>query len=242
MSGNEQTIATNDAHVTGNYGRFPIAITRGEGCRVFDEDGKAYLDLLSGLGVSALGHSHPGLVAAIREQAGELLHVSNLYYQKNGAWLAERLTSLTFADRVFFCNSGAEANEAAIKMARRRDPDRNEIVALHGSFHGRTLGALAATGQPALQEGFGPMVPGFVHVELGDIDAVAAAVGDQTAAVMVEPILGEGGVVPLPVEYLQALRNLCDESARCSYSTRCRPATGAPASCTRTNTTESRPT
>ncbi len=205
-------LETTDRCTTQNYARWPIAFTHGHGCRLFDEHGREYLDLFSGLAVSSLGHAHPALVAAIREQAGKLIHTSNLFYHEPGALLAKRLVELTFADRVFFCNSGAEANEAAIKMARRASGGRYEIVAAHGSFHGRTYGALAATGQPGLQEGFGPMLEGFVHVEPSNADAVAAAVGERTAAVLVEPIIGEGGIVVPPDGYLRALREICDRA------------------------------
>jgi acetylornithine/N-succinyldiaminopimelate aminotransferase len=205
-------MAATDRCTTGNYARFPVAFTHGNGCRLYGEDGREYLDLFAGLAVSSLGHAHPALVAAIREQAGKLLHTSNLYYHEPGARLAEKLVELTFADRVFFCNSGAEANEAAIKMARRASNGRYRIVSVHGSFHGRTYGALAATGQPSLQEGFGPMLEGFVHVEPCNADAVAEAVDGDTAAVLVEPIIGEGGAVVPPEGYLAALREICDRS------------------------------
>ena len=204
--------ASTDRCTTQNYARHPVAFTHGKGCRLWDEDGREYLDLFAGLAVSSLGHGHPALVDAIRRQAGLLIHTSNLFYHEPGARLAERLVELTFADRVFFCNSGAEANEAAIKMARRASGGRYKIVATHGSFHGRTYGALAATGQPGLQEGFGPMLEGFVHVEPSSADAVAAVVGDDTAAVIVEPIIGEGGVIVPPPGYLAALRAICDRS------------------------------
>jgi acetylornithine/N-succinyldiaminopimelate aminotransferase len=201
-----------DRCTTQNYARYPVAFTHGRGSRLWDTDGREYLDLFAGLAVSSLGHAHPALVAAIREQAGKLLHTSNLYYHEPGAKLAERLVQLTFADRVFFCNSGAEANEAAIKMARRHQGGRYKVVSAHGSFHGRTYGALAATGQPGLQEGFGPMLEGFAHVEPCNADAVADAVDGDTAAVMVEPIIGEGGIVVPPDGYLAALREICDRS------------------------------
>jgi acetylornithine/N-succinyldiaminopimelate aminotransferase len=201
-----------DRFTTQNYARFPIAFTHGRGCRLYDEHGKEYLDLFAGLAVSSLGHAHPAVVEAVREQAGKLLHTSNLFYHEPGARLAQKLVELTFADRVFFCNSGAEANEAAIKMARRAAGGRYRIVAAHGSFHGRTYGALSATGQPGLKEGFGPMLEGFVHVEPCNADAVAAVIGDDTAAVIVEPVIGEGGVVVPPEGYLRALRELCDRS------------------------------
>ena len=205
-------VTTTDRCTTQNYARYPVAFTHGKGCRLWADDGREYLDLFAGLAVSSLGHGHPALVAAIREQAGKLIHTSNLYYHEPGARLAERLVELTFADRVFFCNSGAEANEAAIKMARRAAGGRYKIVSVHGSFHGRTYGALAATGQPGLQEGFGPMPEGFVHVEPCNADAVAAVVGDDTAAVIVEPVIGEGGVIVPAPGYLAALREICDRA------------------------------
>ena len=205
-------IEATDRFTTGNYARYPVAFVRGEGRRLYDDEGKAYLDMLSGLGVSCLGYGHPGLISAIEEQARSLVHVSNLFYSEPGARLAEALVESSFANRAFFCNSGTEANEAAIKMARRLDQGRHEIVAAHRSFHGRTLGALAATGQPELQEGFGPMPGGFVHVAYDDADALAAAVGSQTAAVILEPIMGEGGVVVPRPEYLKAARRICDDS------------------------------
>ncbi|HXC52978.1 MAG TPA: acetylornithine transaminase [Candidatus Limnocylindrales bacterium] len=210
--GNLPIVEATDRFTTQNYARYPVAFTHGKGCRLWDESGREYLDLFAGLAVSSLGHAHPAVVAAIREQAGKLIHASNLYYHEPGARLAQRLVEATFADRVFFCNSGAEANEAAIKMARRAAGGRYKIVAAHGSFHGRTYGALAATGQPSLQEGFGPMLEGFVHVEPGSSEAVAAVVGSDTAAVLVEPIIGEGGIVIPPAGYLQELRDICDRS------------------------------
>jgi predicted acetylornithine/succinylornithine family transaminase len=205
-------IEASDRYLTGNYARYPVAFVRGEGRRLYDEDGKAYLDLLAGLGVSCLGYGHPRLLDAIQAQARALLHVSNLFYSEPAARLAEALVSSSFADRAFFCNSGTEANEAAIKMARRRDAARKEIVTAHGSFHGRTLGALAATGQPDLQEGFGPMPGGFVYVEYDDADALAEVVGPQTAAVLLEPIIGEGGVRVPHDGYLKAVRKICDDA------------------------------
>ncbi len=205
-------IEATDRYTARNYARYPVAFVSGRGSRLFDEKGRAYLDFFSGLAVSSLGHGHTGLARAIAEQAATLIHTSNLYYNEPAARLAERLVRRTFADRVFFCNSGTEANEAAIKMARRSDPRRHEIVSAYRSFHGRTLGALAATGQPDLQEGFGPMPGGFVHVPYDDVDATRAAVGNRTAAVLVEPIIGEGGVLVPAAGYLAALRKLCDEA------------------------------
>jgi predicted acetylornithine/succinylornithine family transaminase len=205
-------IEATDKYTAANYARFPVAFVRGEGVRLFDESGKRYLDMFSGLAVSALGHGHPGLAKAIADQAATLIHTSNLYYHAPGAELAERLVQSTFADRVFFCNSGTEANEAAIKMSRRARPSRTGIVTAYGSFHGRTLGSLAATGQPDLQEGFGPMPGGFVHVEYDDVEGVRATVDETTAAVMVEPIIGEGGIIVPAPDYLKKLRKICDEA------------------------------
>lgn len=204
------SIELTERYIVGNYARFPVAFARGEGRRLYDETGKSYLDMFSGLGVSCLGHGHVGLTEAIVHQAATLLHTSNLYYHAPAAGLAKTLCDRTFAERVFFCNSGAEAVEAAIKLARRAAGERHRIIATHGSFHGRTLGALAATGQPDLREGFGPMPGGFTHVAYADYDAVAEAVDKTTAAVLVEPIMGEGGVVVPPESYLRDLRELCD--------------------------------
>jgi acetylornithine/succinyldiaminopimelate/putrescine aminotransferase len=180
-------IEATDRFTARTYARYPVAFVSGRGSRLFDERGRSYLDFFSGLAVSSLGHGHPGLARAVAEQAAKLVHTSNLYYSEPASKLAKRLVEKTFADRVFFCNSGTEANEAAIKMARRNDPRRHEIVSAFRSFHGRTLGALAATGQPDLQEGFGPMPGGFVHVPFDDTRSLEAAVGPHTAAVIVEP-------------------------------------------------------
>jgi predicted acetylornithine/succinylornithine family transaminase len=209
---NLSILQASDRYLAGNYARYPVAFVRGEGRRLFDDTGKSYLDMLAGLGVSCLGYGHPRLLAAIREQSALLVHASNLFYSEPAARLAEQLVASSFAERVFFCNSGTEANEAAIKMARRRDASRKEIVAAFRSFHGRTLGALAATGQPDLQEGFGPMPGGFVHVEYGDADALAGAVGPATAAVILEPIIGEGGILVPADGYLEAARKICDQA------------------------------
>ncbi|RMD81054.1 MAG: acetylornithine transaminase [Candidatus Dadabacteria bacterium] len=208
----KSTIEATDLYTAPNYARYRVAFVRGEGRRLWDESGKVYLDMLAGLGVASLGYGYPSLVEAICDQAGRLLHTSNLYYHQPGAELAARLVELSFADRVFFANSGTEANEAAIKMARRRGGGRYEVVSALRSFHGRTLGALAATGQPQLQEGCGPMPPGFRHVPYGDAGALAEAVGEQTAAVLVEPILGESGVIVPGPGYLRAVREICDRA------------------------------
>jgi len=192
-----------------NYGVPPITLVRGDGAQVWDADGNRYLDLLGGIAVNALGHAHPAIVEAVTAQIATLGHVSNLYAHEPGLALAELLIDLivpnaTATARVLFCNSGAEANETAFKIARRTG--RPRIVATEGAFHGRTMGALALTGQPAKREPFEPMTPGVTHVPFGDTAALQAAVGEDTAAVFLEPILGEGGVLPAPPGYLQAAR------------------------------------
>lgn len=201
----------------GTYARQDIVFARGEGAWLETEAGDRYLDFGSGIAVNALGHAHPRLVAALTEQAGRLWHTSNLYRVSGQEWLAERLVAATFADKVFFCNSGAEACEGAIKAARRYHfvsgrPERYRIVTCQGAFHGRTLATLAAAGNPKYLEGFGPEAPGFDHVPFGDLEAMRAAVGPQTAAVMVEPVQGEGGVHVGSADYLRGLRALCDEA------------------------------
>ena len=200
-----------------NYARAPLCLVRGEGARVWDTDGKEYLDFVGGIAVDALGHSHPKIVGAIREQATALLHVSNLYQIPSQIHLAKLLCDHSFADRVFFCNSGTEANEAAIKLARKyaketRASDCVDIITMRGAFHGRTLGALSATPTEKYQHGFEPLVPGFKYVPYGDLAAVERAVDNRTAAILVEPIQGEGGVNVPPEGYLAGLRRLCDRS------------------------------
>ncbi|WP_250279985.1 acetylornithine transaminase [Frankia sp. Cppng1_Ct_nod] len=208
---NADLLDRRDAVIMAAYGRPPIALERGKGTRVWDADGREYLDLLAGVAVSVLGHCHPAVQAAVTEQIGRLGHVSNLYVNEPQVALAERLLRLLDAEgRVFFCNSGAEANETAIKISRRTG--RGEIVATEGSFHGRTLGALSITGQPAKRAPFEPLLPGARFVPYGDVDALDAAVGDRTAAVFLEPTLGEGGVVPPPAGYLRAARDICDRA------------------------------
>lgn len=207
-------IAQCDAALFQVYARTPLAIVRGEGTRVWDGDGRAYLDFFASTVVTALGHCHPALTRAIESQARKILHVSNLHYSAPQARLAELLVAHSFADRVFLCNSGAEANEAAIKLARRhgqRDGGgRYEILTALGSFHGRTLATITATGQEKVRVGFEPLPRGFRYVPYDDVAAVADAVDGQTIAVMVEPVQGEGGIrVPRP-EYLRELRALCD--------------------------------
>ena len=209
-------LVTQHPHLMQNYGRLEINIVRGEGCWLFDESGNAYLDMVAGIAVCALGHAHPRIARAIAEQAATLVHVSNLVHHEPAGTLADRLAELSGFDAVFFCNSGAEANEAAIKLARkhawrRGETQRNVILAANGSFHGRTLGALAATDNPKYHEGFGPLPLGFAHVPFNDIDALDAAIDDTTACFLVEPVQGESGVVPATHEYLEAARRLCDE-------------------------------
>jgi predicted acetylornithine/succinylornithine family transaminase len=191
-----------------NYARFPVEFVRGEGATLWDADGNAYLDFLAGISVCNTGHCHPAVVAAIREQAGTLIHVSNLYFNRPMVTLAERLSKASLGGRVYFANSGAEANEAALKLVRKARP-RGEIVVLHGGFHGRTYGALSATFQESKQAPFAPLVPGFVPVPR-DAAALDAAVHEGTAAVLLEPIQGETGVTVLPDELLRAARAACD--------------------------------
>ena len=202
--------------VMGTYKRMKIAPTKGKGSWLFDEAGNRYLDFIAGIATNSLGHSHPALVEAIQEQAGELIHCSNLYEIPLQAEVAEMLTGATDFDKVFFCNSGTEAVEAAIKLARkhayeRHGPEKNEILAFTRSFHGRTYGSLSATGQAIYQEAFGPMVPGFAYAPFGDLETAEDMVGPQTAAILVEPIQGEGGINEAPEGFLQGLRDLCDE-------------------------------
>ena len=205
-----------DRTVAATYLRHPVLFEKGQGCTLWDSDGKSYTDFVAGIAVCALGHAHPGVARAVCEQAGRLVHVSNLYYTKPMVELAEWLVGHSFADRVFFCNSGAEANEAAIKIARRTfyekgEPERFRIVAASGSFHGRTMGALSATGQEKIRKGYDPVLEGFDFVPFNDVPAMAGAVGPRTCAVLLEVVQGEGGVRVAEPEYLQAVRSLCDE-------------------------------
>ena len=204
------------APVLPTYARFPFAFDRGEGARVFTEDGDEFLDFGAGIAVNALGHAHPHLVAALTEQAQKLWHTSNLYTIPGQEKLARRLVEATFADTVFFCNSGAEAVECSVKMARKYhtsggDEARFRVITFEDAFHGRTLAMLAAGRQQKHLEGFGPIVDGFDQVPFGDIDATRAAVTDETAAILIEPIQGEGGIKPAEPQFLRALRALCDE-------------------------------
>lgn len=197
------------------YNRAPIAFTRGEGSWLTAEDGTRYLDLGAGIAVNALGHAHPALVQTLTEQAQKLWHVSNLYRIPEQERLADMLVEKTFADTVFFTNSGTEAAELAIKMVRKYwsekgQPERTQIIAFEGSFHGRSTGAIAAAGSEKMVKGFGPLMPGFTHLKFGDHDALRAALTDRTAAVMIEPVQGEGGIRTLPDACLKGLRDLCD--------------------------------
>lgn len=200
-----------------NYRPAPIVLESGKGCRVTDVEGRTYLDLCAGIAVVAVGHAHPVLVKAIAEQAGQLMHVSNLFYNRPAVQLAAELSERTAYDRFYFCNSGAEAVESLLKLARRYhfergDTARTGLVSMQHSFHGRSMGALSLTGQSKYHEGMGPMVGGIEHVPFGDIDALRAVVGSQTAAVLLEPIQGEGGIVVGEPSYFAAVRALCDEA------------------------------
>ncbi|MFW6332205.1 MAG: acetylornithine transaminase [Thermodesulfobacteriota bacterium] len=206
-----------DAVMMKTYLRQPVVLTRGRGCRVWDSEGKSYLDFIGGIAVCCLGHGHPRVVRALCRQAEALFHVSNLYYTAPQIDLAAWLVDHSFADRVFFCNSGAEANEAAIKMARRYFHEKGEtgrfrIVSAEKSFHGRTMAALSATGQDKIKTGFSPVLEGFDFVPFNDAKAVENAVGPDTCAVILEPIQGEGGVVEPSPDYLKKVREICDRS------------------------------
>jgi acetylornithine/N-succinyldiaminopimelate aminotransferase len=201
-----------EAALMPNYGTPPLAIARGEGCRVWDPDGNSYLDLIAGIAVSALGHAHPAIVEAVSSQVAKVAHTSNLFVHEPCVALAERLLGLLRAEgKVFFCNSGAEANEAALKLVRRRQGTDKTVVAAIGSFHGRTMGSLAVTGKESIREPFGPFGVNVRWIPYGDEKALAAAVDGDVAAVFLEPTLGEGGVVPPPAGYLKAVRLACDE-------------------------------
>jgi acetylornithine/N-succinyldiaminopimelate aminotransferase len=197
-----------------NYGRYPLALHRGRGCYLYDVGGKRYLDLISGIGVNSLGYAHPRITKVIRQQAGLLLHTSNLFYNEYQGQLAKRLAEITGLNRSFFCNSGTECVETALKMARAHGhsigPNKFEVVALEGSFHGRTLGALSVTGQPKYRADFEPLLPGAKFVPRRDMAALEAAVSDNTCAIILEVIQGEGGIYPLQEDYLRKARELAD--------------------------------
>jgi acetylornithine/N-succinyldiaminopimelate aminotransferase len=209
--------ATAEPHVMSTYGRLPIALSHGRGCRVWDTDGREYLDALAGIAVNTLGHAHPKLVPALQEQVGKLIHCSNYYGAPLQERLAARLCEISGLTNAFFCNSGLEANEAAIKIARKfghdRGVERPEIIVYEKAFHGRSIATLSATGNEKVQKGFGPLVEGFVRVPLNDLAAVedAARTRPNVVAVFLEVIQGEGGINPSRAEYLRALRTLCDQ-------------------------------
>ncbi|MBI9088289.1 MAG: acetylornithine transaminase [Desulfobacterium sp.] len=210
------TIKNTDTCIFNTYARIPVVFVKGEGATLWDDQGNRYTDFLAGIAVASLGHCHPAVTKAIADQAATLVHVSNLYYTEPQAELARLLVEKSFADKVFFANSGAEANEAAIKLARRYfkekgDPGRFKIITMAQSFHGRTMATLSATGQDKIKEGFSPLVEGFVHCPLNNMEALKALADDTVCAVMMECIQGEGGVVSVDPDYLKAVRQLCDD-------------------------------
>ena len=216
MKSNQELIKLTNKYVAKNYGRYPIGLVRGKGTAVWDASGKKYIDFVAGLAVDNLGHCPPTVVKAIRKQAGKLLHVSNLYHIEPQSQLASELTRLTFADKFFFCNSGTEANEAAIKLARRWFYDngqskRYEIITMNDSFHGRTMASLSATAQKKIHTGFTPLLPGFKYVPFNNIAALKKTLTKKTCAVLIEPIQGEGGVNLAQETYLKTLRKICNE-------------------------------
>ena len=215
MTLTDEIKALNDAHIINTYGPRNIALSRGEGMRLWDVEGKEYLDFFAGIAVCNLGHCHPEVTKAIIDQAKKLVHVSNLYYIEPQTLLAAALCKHSFAEKWFFCNGGAEANEAAIKLARRywhkQGTPKPHVVTAEASFHGRTLATVTATGQPKYHAGFEPMMPGFSYVPFGDLDALEAAITPETGAVLLEPIQGEGGVRTPPEGFWPAVRKLCDD-------------------------------
>lgn len=202
-----------EKYVMKTYNRFPLTFEKGEGMYVYDENGKEYLDFVAGIAVNSLGHNHPKLVNAISEQASKLIHISNLYYTEPQVKLAQKLVENGSLDKVFFCNSGAESIESALKLARKygSKTGRQEIITMHQSFHGRTFGAVTATGQDHYHEGFGDMLPHIKYAKFNDIESVRAAVNENTIAILMEPVQGEGGIIPAKKEFLQQVRQLCDE-------------------------------
>lgn len=203
-----------EKYVMKTYSRFPLTFVKGDGMYVYDENGKEYLDFVAGIAVNSLGHNHPKLVNAIAEQAKKLIHISNLYYTEPQVGLAQRLVENGSLDKVFFCNSGAESIESALKLARKygSKTGRQEIITMKHSFHGRTFGAVTATGQSHYHEGFGDMLPHIKYADFNDIESVKAAVNENTIAILCEPVQGEGGIIPAKKEFLQQLRELCDKN------------------------------
>ncbi|MDR3210977.1 MAG: aminotransferase class III-fold pyridoxal phosphate-dependent enzyme, partial [Planctomycetota bacterium] len=197
-----------ERHVIANYSRLPLCVVRGSGSRVWDDTGKSYLDLFPGWGVGGLGHCHPRVAEAISRQSKKLIHVANHYYNEEQGQFAELLGELAPGFQSFFCNSGAEANEGALKLARLARQPATRIITMEHSFHGRTFGAISATGQPDYRKGFTPTVPDIVHARLNDLESVKSLLNNSTAAIMLEPVQGEAGVIPATPEFLQSLRDL----------------------------------
>ncbi len=209
----QETIDQFGKYVIANYGRLPKVIVKGQGCYLYDADGQEILDMFPGWAVSGIGHCHPKVVEAVRKQVGELIHIDNTFYSEPQGQLAQMLSERAFGGKTFFCNSGAEANEGALKLARlHTEKGKYKFITAQGSFHGRTFATVTATAQPKYHEGFMPMLPGFSYVPFNDINALKAAFDDEVAAVMVEPIQGEGGINEATPEYLEAIRDLCDEN------------------------------
>ena len=208
----QETIELYSKYVIANYKRLPRVIVKGEGCYLYDADGNKILDMFPGWAVSGIGHCHPKVVEAIRKQAGELLHIDNTFYSEQQGQLAKLISERGFGGKCFFCNSGAEANEGALKLARLATPDgKYKFITAEGSFHGRTFATVTATAQPKYHEGFLPLLPGFVYVPYNDIAALEKAFTDEVCAVMIEPIQGEGGINVATKEYVETIRQLCDE-------------------------------
>ncbi len=209
----QETIELFDKYVIANYGRLARVMVKGQGCYLWDAEGNKILDMFPGWAVSGIGHCHPKVVEALRKQAGELLHIDNTFYSEAQGKLAKLLSERAFGGKCFFCNSGAEANEAALKLARlATGQGKYKFITAEGSFHGRTFATVTATAQPKYHEGFLPLLPGFVYVPFNDVDALEAAFSDEVCAVMVEPIQGEGGINVATAEYLEAIRRFCDEN------------------------------
>ncbi len=211
----KEIMLLSDENIMNTYRRFPIVLRKGLGTKLWDVNGREYLDLVAGIAVCNLGHCHPNIVAAIKDQVDNLMHVSNLYYTEKQVQLARLLVENSFADKAFFCNSGAEANEAAIKLARKyahenMGPDKFELITMKDSFHGRTMATITATGQEKFQFGFTPLLDGFSYVPFNDLEALEAAITAKTCGIMLEPIQGEGGVIIPDTQYLAGVRDICD--------------------------------